>query len=173
MIAVQEKPKFTSLPEVQGQTVQRTVTSHLSRRQQLSLAGLVMLVFCTGVAVVFFYAQVVVTGYQINKLQKEASGLEMQVQDLSEELAHFSSLERIEMTATTKLGMVRPDLKNMIIVQAEPKNETVSGQVDTAGQSSQVQAGSSIAKAGKEHNLILQALVNLVERTENSKNQAS
>jgi len=164
LVAVQERPNYTSytsLSEEYGLRERRSKTRPLPRRQQLILAGLALLVFCAGVFIVFFYAQMVITGYQIHKLQREAASLDMQVRDLSTELARLSSLERVEMVATTRLGMVRPDLKTMVVVRTEPEKETASGGVPE--QTAKAKGSYSVSEAGKERNWVIQALVNLVD----------
>jgi len=162
LVAVQEQPSYTSLPEKYDRREQRNKTRSLPRRQQLILAGLALLVFCAGVFIVFFYAQMVITGYQIHKLQSDAASLDMQVRDLSTELARLSSLERVEMVATTKLGMVRPDLKTMVVVWTEPEKGITSGG-GVSERTSQAKGSYSVNEAGKERNWVIQALVNLVD----------
>jgi len=159
---VQERPSYTSLPEKYGRRERRNKTRHLPRRQQLVLAGLALLVFCAGVFIVFFYAQMVITGYQIHKLQREAASLDMQVRDLSVDLARLSSLERVEMVATTRLGMVRPDLKTMVAVRTEPEKEITSGG-GVSDRTLHAKGSYTVSEAGKERNWVIQALVNLVD----------
>lgn len=162
MVAVQERPNYTSLPEKYGLHERRNKTRPLTRQQQLILVGLSLLVFCAGVFIVFFYAQMVITSCQIHKLQKETASLDMQVRDLSTELARLSSLERVEMVATTRLGMVRPDLKTMVIVRMEPENKISSGG-GVSEQAVQAKGDYSVSTTGKERNWVIQALLNLVD----------
>ncbi len=158
MVAVQEQSKYTSLPERLNDPDRQSRHTPLSRRQKLVMAGLVLSVFISGIFVVFLYAQMVSTGYQIYKLRTQTNTLDMQVKDLSEELERLSSLDRIEMVATTKLGMVRPDLKTMVIVQTEPAEKTTLENNTSPPAEDICLAGG----ADKKNNWVIQALVNLV-----------
>ncbi|KUK65733.1 MAG: Cell division protein FtsL [Desulfotomaculum sp. 46_80] len=171
MVAVQEQSKYTSLPERLNKPARQSRNAPLSRRQKLIIAGLVLSVFISGIFVVFLYAQMVSTGYQIYKLRMQTASLDMQVKDLSEELERLSSLDRIEMVATTKLGMVRPDMKTMVVVQTEPAEETkLENETSSPAEDIYLAGG-----ADKKNNWVIQALVNLVanNRDTNLRRQAS
>lgn len=171
MVAVQEQSKYASLPERENKPARQSSNEPLPRRQKLVIAGLVLSVFVSGIFVVFLYAQMVSTGYQIYKLRMQTASLDMQVKDLSEELDRLSSLSRIEMVATTKLGMVRPDLKTMVVVQTEPVEETtLENETSSPAKDIYLTGG-----ADKKNNWVIQALVNLVanNRDANLRRQAS
>ena len=171
MVAVQEQTKYTSLPERLNKPARQSRNASLLRRQKLVITGLVLSVFISGIFVVFLYAQIVSTGYQIYKLRMQTASLDMQAKDLSEELERLSSLDRIEMVATTKLGMVRPDLKTMVVVQTEPvKKTTLEDETSSSAENIHLAAG-----ADKKKNWVIEALVNLVANNHdtNLRRQAS
>jgi len=158
LVAVQEQSKYASLPERLNKPARQVRKSLLSSRQKVVIVGLVLSVFISGIFVVFLYAQMVSTGYQIYKLRMQTASLDMQVKDLSEELERLSSLDRIEMVATTKLGMVRPDLKTMVVIQTEPAEKTtLENEKSSPGEDTYMAGG-----ADKKNNWVIQALVNLV-----------
>lgn len=171
MVAVQEQTKYASLPERINKPARQKRNVPLLRRQKLVITGLVLSVFISGIFVVFLYAQIVSTGYQIYKLRMQTASLDMQVKDLSEELERFSSLDRIEMVATTKLGMVRPDLKTMVVVRTEPaKKTTLENETSSSAEDKYLAGG-----ADKKNNWVIKALVNLVANNHdtNLRRQAS
>ncbi|KUK65457.1 MAG: Cell division protein FtsL [Desulfotomaculum sp. 46_80] len=158
MVAVQEQSKYTSLPERLNKPARQSRNEFLSRRQKLVIVGLVLSVFIAGIFVVFLYAQMVNTGYQIYKLRMQTASLDMQVKDLSEELERFSSLDKIEMVATTKLGMVRPDLNKLVIIQTEPAEKaTLTNETSPPAEKKSLADAADI-----NNNWVIQALVNLV-----------
>jgi len=160
LVVAQEQPYYSSLPKKSRKTRKRKIVhaNSLPRRERLAMTGLVLLIFIVGISVVFFYAQMVIVGYQVNKIKKEINDLDIQTRDINENLARLSSLERVEELATTKLGMIKPDASKMILVktnlsQAGPRLAETSGQLgETAG-----------LRAGEGSNWIIKALVNLVE----------
>ncbi len=171
MVAVQEQSKYASLPERLNKPARQSRNELLSKGQKMVIVGLVLSVFIAGIFVVFLHAQMVSTGYQIYKLRVRTASLDMQIKDLSEELERFSSLDRIKMVATTKLGMVRPDLKTMVVVETEPAEKTTLEK-----EISPPAKNKSLANAADmNNNWVIQALVNLVanDHETNLRRQAS
>lgn len=120
MVVAQEKPYYSSLPKKNRQTRKRPRVHYVPRRERLVLTGLVLLVFCAAILFVYSSAQVIIAGYQLNKMKKEVNDLHIQTQAMNENIARLSSLERVEKVAVTKLGMVKPDTSQMILVKATP-----------------------------------------------------
>ncbi|MGQ9825649.1 MAG: cell division protein FtsL [Desulfotomaculales bacterium] len=159
MVVAQEQPYYSSLPRKTRRPQKRPgpVVHFIPRRERLVLTGLVLLSFCAAILVVFFHAQVLAAGYQLNKLKKELGELDIQTQALAENISRFSSLERIERVATTKLGMVKPDAGQMILVKAEPA-------APPAAAGGQEKAPDALAAGEKGRgNWLIQALVRLTE----------
>lgn len=158
MVVAQEQPYYTSVPRKSHRARKKTRFHYLPRRVRLVLVGLVLLIFCTGILVVYLYAQTLVAGYRLNEMKKEINDLNTQTQMLSENIARLSSLERVEKVAKAELGMIKPDLSQMILVKADL--------LSTDEQVRKVSEPSSevIAVNPKEKgNWIIQALVRLVE----------
>lgn len=156
MVVAQEKPYYTSLPRKTRRLQKRPVVHLISRRERLVLTGLVLLSFCAAILVVYFYAQVLIAGYQLNKLKKELNELDIKTQALSENISRLSSLERVERVATTKLGMVKPDTGQMVLVKAGPAE-------NPAGAREQEERAEALAVRDREEgNWIIRALVRLM-----------
>jgi len=159
-VVAQEQPYYSSLPKksLKARKRKNGRAKSLPRHERLVLTGLVLLVFIVGISVMYFYAQMVMAGYQVNKVKQEINDLDIQTRDLSENLAQLSSLERVEEVATTKLGMIKPDTSQMILVKTDPSQAVPPG-AETSGQPGEA-AGSN---TGEGSNWIIKALVNLVQ----------
>ncbi|RKO67461.1 cell division protein FtsL [Desulfofundulus salinus] len=129
-------------------------------REHLVLTLLILLVFALGILISIFYSRILITGYQITRMQKELAELEIETRGLTEEVSRLSSLERVEAVATTRLGMVKPDERQVVLVKAvsdaqdvppEPRPAEKSGSDDTER-----------GRVPREHHWILQALADLV-----------
>lgn len=119
MVVAQERYQHYSLPEEQISHRRQPQLKRLPRKKQYILAGLVTLTFITGIVVAFYYAQVLVTGYKISRLNKELTSLQQETNLLSEEVSKLTSLETVEAVATKKLGMVKPDSSHVVKVKAD------------------------------------------------------
>lgn len=159
-VAAHEQPYYSSLPEKSRKVWKRKKvhSSSLPRHERLAMTGLVLLIFILGISVVFFYAQIVNVGYQVSKIKKEINDLDIQTRDMNEDVARFSSLERVEEVATTKLGMIKPDTNQTILVKANPA-QTGPGLMEASGQTGQTMD----LQTGEKSNWIIKALVKLVE----------
>lgn len=163
-VAAHEQPYYSSLPgESHGKSHKvrkrkKIRSSSLPRHERLAMTSLVLLIFAAGISVVFFYAQIVNAGYQVNKIKKEINELDIQTRDMREDVARFSSLERVEEVATTKLGMIKPDGNQMILVKTNPA-QADQDLTEASGQTGET----ADSQTGERSNWIIKALVNLVE----------
>jgi cell division protein FtsL len=166
LVVAQEQPYYSSLPKKSLQARKRTRVYYIPRRERLMLTGLVLLVFCAAILVVYFYAQILIAGYQLNKMKKEINDLNIQTQAMTEDLARLASLERVEKVATTKLGMVKPDTGRMILVKTGPPvpNPDQASPEDCSGEGSG-QAPAMVAQ--EKGNWIIRAFARLVAGREN------
>lgn len=175
MIVAQKRSYHYSLPQESRQPVRRPRRKKMPGSGRLALIGLVLLGFCTGIMVAFFYAQMLTTGYHIYRLEKDLAALNQETQDLNEHIARLSSLERVEMVATTKLGMVKPDNHNVVLVKAEvdtaePKGNNLASVSDGSEAGPESTAPAQRASAGEkshnERNWVIQAFTDLVGQLE-------
>lgn len=162
MIVAKEQPYYQSPPGEKRRPAPVPRPKTLSRRRQLALTGLVLLAFITGIAICYLHAQIMTTGCQIVSLQKNLGDLDVQTRELSEQVAGLSSLQRIEQVATTRLGMVKPDNKNVVLVQSTPQPS--AGTLAASSRPQPVNAARM--PAVKERNWVLQALAELVGHRE-------
>lgn len=146
--------------------VRRTRPKRLRRRGQLALTALILLCFALGIVISLFYAEMIITGYQISRLEKNLANLELETRGLSEEMSKLSSLERVEAVATTRLGMVKPDERQVVLVQAGPEPAISSSSEKTGSPSPGAEAPDSQCKppGHKTPHWVLQALAELVTR---------
>ena len=82
--------------------------------KRLSLFVAVIMCFVAGIMLEFYYAQAVYLGHKINLLQEEVTNLKLESFYLEEQIAQVTTLDRIESVAVNKLGMVKPDDKNVV-----------------------------------------------------------
>ncbi|HEX9756448.1 MAG TPA: cell division protein FtsL [Nitrospiria bacterium] len=73
---------------------------------------------------VWYQAQVIDLGYQIQHLQKEYKKVRKIHQALLIETEHLSSLDRIERIAISTLGMGYPSDKDVILVKRVPHSDS-------------------------------------------------
>lgn len=163
MIVAQERYEHYSLPEEDRPIARRPQRSSLPRKGQIALTGLVCVIFCTGILIAYYYTQVLMTGYKIYRLEKELAVLQQETNQLNEQILGLTSLERVEQIATTRLGMVRPDSKSVVLVKADLGGGTGLADADRespAGAESGREQGESPQKENRSK--VLQAFVNLV-----------
>ncbi|GAB6181882.1 hypothetical protein JCM14036_32010 [Desulfotomaculum defluvii] len=124
MSVVQEKFSY-SLPK-ERQYEQKRAGKEFSkraiRRGKAIVTCCILALFVTGITVAYYYSQVAVLGYEISKLQNELSKLQAEQDYLETQANQLMSLQRIEAIATTKLGMVKPDTGEVVLVAALPKD---------------------------------------------------
>lgn len=162
MIVAKEQPYHQSPPGEKRRPAPAPRPNTLSRRRQLALTGLVLLAFITGIAICYLHAQIMTTGCQIVGLQKNLGDLNVETRELSEQVAGLSSLQRIEQVATTRLGMVKPDNKNVVLVESTPQPSGGTAVAPSRPQPVNV----ARVPAAKDRNWVLQALAELVGHRE-------
>ncbi len=83
-----------------------------------------MLILLLVTLYVWHQITVIQLGYEIQQLQQEQRDLHRLHQALLIEAATLASLDRIERIATTQLGLVRPQIGQVIMVHQKPLNQT-------------------------------------------------
>ncbi|MBE3587801.1 MAG: cell division protein FtsL [Thermoanaerobacteraceae bacterium] len=154
MIVAREKPQYQNPPrQTVSRVRRRPLPGTLSRSSRVALTASIVLLFGLGIMILLFYVQMLATGFQIVRMQKEVAELEVESRGLAEEVSRLSSLERVEAVATTRLNMVKPDDRQVVLVRAEtvPGSEAPAPQAPTAEH-----------PAPAERHWMLQALVDLV-----------
>lgn len=95
------------------------------RRQPVNkekvLTKLIMCIFVLGILAVFLYVQGALMGYKMVALEKRISELETDNKRLELSIAEFSSLDRVQHEAETRLGMYRAEPVNMVAMVDEPR----------------------------------------------------
>lgn len=97
--------------------------------RKIFLIGMVLLGFSLSVMVTYFQARVFKLGYQIASMQQELALLRVENHDLDEKVQQLSSLERVETLAVNKLGMVKPDGSNVIMLAVTGEEQAQSDAV--------------------------------------------
>lgn len=163
------------LPEETQREIQRPkrqLSRRAVRRGKIMLIGCIFSMFVMGLTVAYYYAQVAAVGYQISQLQNELAILQTEQEYLESQANQLLSLQRVEAIATTKLGMVKPNPNEVVLVAALPKNsqEQQKNQV----QQQEPQASTSTTAPEKdnhdnkvaEKSPVIEAFVDLVNRWE-------
>ncbi|MDO7788016.1 septum formation initiator family protein [Desulforamulus aquiferis] len=124
MSVAQEKFSYVSPQE---QQVERTSTKkEFSRRAivrgKVLLTSCILTMFLAGVTVAYYFSQVAAVGFQITQLQKDLAYLQAEQEYLETQASQLLSLQRVEAIATTRLGMVKPDPNDVVLVAALPKS---------------------------------------------------
>ncbi|MFZ5596334.1 MAG: septum formation initiator family protein [Bacillota bacterium] len=164
MVVAQEKYQQYSLPEEVVRVNRRPGRNRLPRKGKLTLTGLVLLTFCTGLIIAYYYSQVLWSGYRTYSLKKELETLRQDTVALEEEIDRLNSLDRIEYVATNKLKMVKPGSRDVVVVKGNSAVEgSGGGQAGTAG--ARGAEGKAVAQAvGQESgkNRVVQTFANLM-----------
>ncbi len=164
MVVAQERYDYYSLPGEDGRVNRRPKRGRIPDEGRKTLALLVLLTFCTGMLIAFYYTQVIISGYKLYSLNNDLVSLRQETVSLAEEIDRLGSLDRIEHLATTKLKMVRPDVKDVVVVKADIAGE--SGRKDPAGamiEPGGVKGGEQAETGqGAGVNKIVQAFANLI-----------
>jgi len=171
LIVAREKAEYlgwAQLPEQKRRSGRRPAKQNLVRKEKLLLAGLVLVFFCSFVVIAFYYAQVLVTGYRLNQAQKELALLRKESHNLYTEVNELASLENIEYIAVHKLGMVRPQNDQVVLVQkvnpAEQAGKTSAVAADAPVNEKEQAAG----QKQREGNWVIRAFADMVGRLEAS-----
>lgn len=174
MSVAQEKFSYR-LPEERQQQIarpKRQLSKRTLRKGKILLTGCILAIFLTGVAIAYYYAQVAAVGYQISQMQKELANLKAEQEYLESQANQLMSLQRIEAIATTKLGMVKPDPKEVVLVAALPKSPP-SGQNNPTNQLKPQEAPEHTAREKDNHGQaenpkspVLEAFMDMVNRWE-------
>ncbi len=122
MIVAQEKTGYYKLSE-DAPPKKKSKFKAAPKRPRLAIIGLVLAGFLTGVMITVYCSQVITLGYQITRLEKELALLRVENHNLSEEVQKMTSLERVEAIAVGKLGMVKPDNNNILVVTVDGINQ--------------------------------------------------
>lgn len=161
MIVAQDKTGYYGLSVESPRPRKAHRRKTMRRGPRMALTGLVLTVFLVGMLITYYFAQVQALGYEISRLDKELSVLRVENHNLDEEVHRLVSLDRVESLAIGKLGMVKPDSNNVLVVAVAGKTPQAS---DPIGQSGQV---AGISPAGEEKSRLIRAFTELVNRLEN------
>jgi cell division protein FtsB len=164
LIVAQEKTGYYRLSEDTPRTKNFSRGKLLPKRPRLALLGLVLAGFLVGVSITVYCSQIITLGYQITRLEKELALLRIDNHSLDEEVQRMTSLERVESLAVNKLGMVKPDVNNILVVTVDGTNQSTETP-EPAINKGQVASNTS---AGKEKSRLIRAFDELVNRLENT-----
>ena len=164
MVVAQERYNHYSLPEEDSRVIRRPKPSRLPQKGKLALIGLVFLTFSTGMLIAFYYSQVLVTGYKTYSLGKELATISQETVSLEQEVDRLNSLDRIEQVATTKLGMVKPGVKDVVVVRADLTGKSGGTALVGKGAPPSGPKGEKVVKAsqGEGRSGIVQAFASLM-----------
>ena len=161
MIVAQEKTGYHGFSSAAPRPKKIRRIKPVSGGARLVLTGLILACFMVGVLITYYCSQVFALGYQISRLQGELEVLRVENHNLDEEVHRLTSLERVEYLATNKLGMVKPDSNNVLVVTVAGETPPTSAAGPDGGQV----ANSS--PAGEEKSRLIRAFTELVNRLEN------
>lgn len=165
MIVAQEKTGYFKLSEDAPRPKKFSwKKKSFSKNHRLVLIGLVLAGFLVGVSITVYCSQIITLGYQITSLEKELALLRIENHSLDEEIKRMTSLERVEFLAVNKLGMVRPDENNILVVTVAGKNQP-AGTPGPAADEGQVDG---VKPDGKEKSSLIRAFDELVNRLGNT-----
>ena len=169
MIVAREKPQYYSLPELPGEKKQpqkKPVRRSLEWKDKLALTGLVGLFFCSSLLIAFYFAQVLTTGYLMNKTENDLVQLRKESHDLYARVNQFTSLENVEVLAVNRLGMVKPQNDQVILVQSVvPMDQSAVAGTDGTGVEHEL---SPAAGEKREQNWVIRAFAKMVGHLEAS-----
>lgn len=160
MIVAQDKTGFYGLSAERPRPKKNRRLKNTSRGPRILLIGMILVGFALGIMITYFQARMFKLGYQISGLQQELALLRVENHDLDERVQQMASLERVEKLAVNKLGMVKPDGSNVMMIavagEAQPLPDT--GAADKTAVS---------PLAGDSGSLLVRAFNELVNRLEN------
>jgi len=167
LIVARGKPQYHSLPQLPGEKKQqrpKRVVRSLKLKGKITLLGLVGLFFCSSLIIAFYFAQVLVTGQMLNETKDDVTQLNKESQDLYARVTQFTSLDNIETLAVHRLGMVKPENDQTLLVQsAQPKPAPATGTAAAAEEKPKQQAEE---KPGQ--NWVIRAFTNMLGHLEAS-----
>jgi len=134
----------------------------LTKGRRIALTGMVLAGFLLCVLIIYCHTQVSTLGYKISSLEKELALLRVENHDLEGEVQSLASLGRLESLALGRLGMVKPDCNNVLIVELAGEDILKTG----SGPEQNLAGGLSAAGEEKENRLI-KAFAEMVSRLEN------
>ncbi|MDD4237412.1 MAG: cell division protein FtsL [Desulfotomaculaceae bacterium] len=160
MIVAQEKTGFYGLSADRPRQKKNLRLKHSSRGPKIVLIGMVLLGFALGIMIIYFQARVFKLGYQISGLQQELAVLRVENHDLDDRVQQLASLDRVETLAVNKLGMVKPDSSNVLMLAVDNKTQPLPD----AG----LKDGTAVSPlTGDSGSLLVRAFNELVNRLEN------
>lgn len=158
LIVAQEKAGRYGLSTEEPQSKKVRKSRLTSRGPWLAMISMVFILFLVGVLITCYYSSVFALGYKIHKLQQELSVLRVEKHDLEAEIKRLSSLERVEAIAVKRLGMVKPDSSNIMLL-------TVAGQGSQDGERAASEGESAASSTGKdEGSVLIRTFADLVNR---------
>jgi len=163
LIIAQEKSDFSSLPDETGWPVKRRRRRFVLRGPGLIVVGLILAAFFVGGLIIYYCSQMLILSYQISCLEKELAVLRVENQGLGEDISRLATIERLEYLAINKLGMIKPDSGNVLVVAIDDKALHLSGTGE------QEEQATEISPAGGEKSLLIKVFTELVSRLEDSK----
>lgn len=164
MILAQEKTGYY------GMSIEKPVRKRvirfkgLTRGRRIALTGMVLVGFLLGVLIIYCHSQISTLGYQISCLDKELAILRVENHNLEGEVRRLASLDRVERIAIERLGMVKPDSDNVLVVEV-----AVNDVQEPSGVSEQRQAVALSSTGEEKQNLLIKAFTEMVNRLENNK----
>lgn len=127
------------IEEQPEQRIKRVYKKTNSRKTFLAKSGLALFVYA--LLVVYLCIKVSTMGYDIVRLERDIDKLQATNHMLEFKIAEQISLDKVEMLATTQLGMYKPDTSRSIAVAAQ-KPETVNlASVPTVSDNSKTNIG--------------------------------
>jgi cell division protein FtsL len=123
LIVAQDKTGFYGLSADHPRPRKNRKLKYSSMGPKILMTGLVLFGFALGIMITYFHARMFTLGYQIDNLQEELALLRVENHDLDERVQQLSSLERVETLAVNKLGMVKPDSSNVLLLAVDTKNQ--------------------------------------------------
>lgn len=120
---------------------------------------MVLFGFALGILITYFHAKMFTIGYQISSLQQELAVLRVENHDLDERVQQLASLDRVEKLAVNKLGMVKPDNSNILLLALDTRTQQPTGTGEKDGTAVSPLAGDS-------GSLLVRAFNELVNRLE-------
>jgi len=130
-----------------------------SNSHKFLLLVLILFSFFLGAMIIYFQARICTLGYEICSLQQELAVLRVENHDLDERVQQMASLERVEMLATSKLGMVKPDSSNVLVLSVDSEAQSLD-EVDAST------VFDDEALAGDRKSLLIKAFNEFINRLE-------
>ncbi len=163
MIVAQEKTDCYGLPDGNEWPAKRKRRRLVLRGPGLIVTGLICAAFLVAGLIIYYCSQMLVLSYQISCLEKELAVLRVVNQGLEEEVCRLTTLDRLEYLAINKLGMIKPDGDNVLVVAVA--NEVLYP--SATGEQEEQATGKS--PTNEEKSLLIKVFTELVSRLGDSK----